>query len=196
MKNAVFAKLLFVIRFKFFRKIIAQINCLLLRAMGVTIGRNTVLHRCQFTWYHQVEIGSYCTIEPNVVFKFDGIYTEGPAIVIGDYTFIGTGCEFNISDGIIIGYHCAIASGCRFIDHNHGIETRQIYISKQPPVSAPITLEDDVWLGVNVVVLKGVHIGKGAVVGAGAVITKSIAPYEIWGGIPAQKIGERKGVNL
>jgi acetyltransferase-like isoleucine patch superfamily enzyme len=192
MTNAFFAKGLFTLRFKFFRKITAQIYRQILRIKGVSIGKNTQLHCCQFTWYHKVKIGKDCTIEPNVIFKHDGIYTEGPSIIIGDRTFIGSGCEFNISEGISIGYYCAIASGCKFIDHNHGIETRQFYIGEQPPVSAPITLEDDVWLGVNSVILKGVHIGKGAVVGAGAVVTQSIAPYEIWGGVPAKKIGERK----
>jgi acetyltransferase-like isoleucine patch superfamily enzyme len=192
MTSGVFAKLLFVLRFKFLKKLSARIYRTILRTKGVSIGKNTLLHQCQFTWYHKVKIGNDCTIEPNVFFKYDGIYTEGVSIIISDKTFIGTGCEFNISDGISIGYHCAIASGCRFIDHNHGIETRQLYIGEQPPVSAPITLEDDVWLGVNTVVLKGVHIGKGAVIGAGAVVTKSIAPYEIWGGVPAKKIGVRK----
>lgn len=61
----------------------------------------------------------------------------------------------------------------------------------QPNVNSPIMLEEDVWLGVDVVVLKGVRIGQGAVVGAGAVVTKSIGPREIWGGVPAKKIGIR-----
>lgn len=192
MTGGVFAKLIFVLRFKFFKEITARIYRTTLRIKGVSIGKNTRLERCRFTWYHKVKIGKDCTIEPNVIFKYDGVYTEGVAIDVGNRTFIGSGCEFNISDSISIGYYCAIASGCKFIDHNHGIETRQFYIGEQPPMSAPITLEDDVWLGVNTVVLKGVHIGKGAVVGAGAVVTKSIAPYEIWGGVPAKKIGERK----
>ncbi len=56
---------------------------------------------------------------------------------------------------------------------------------------AEIILAEDVWLGVNVVILKGVHIGRGAIVGAGAVVTQTIPEYEIWGGVPARKIGER-----
>jgi acetyltransferase-like isoleucine patch superfamily enzyme len=53
-------------------------------------------------------------------------------------------------------------------------------------------LEEDVWLGCHVVVLMGVKIGRGAVVAAGAIVNKNIPSYEIWGGVPAKKIGERK----
>ena len=62
---------------------------------------------------------------------------------------------------------------------------------EQKPVNAPIIIGDDVWLGVNVVILKGVNIGRGAIVAAGSVVTKSIAPYEIWGGMPAKKMSDR-----
>ena len=65
-------------------------------------------------------------------------------------------------------------------------------MNKQPCPDGEIILGDDVWLGVNVVVLKGVTIGRGAVVGAGAVVTKSIPSFEIWAGIPARRIGERQ----
>ena len=64
-------------------------------------------------------------------------------------------------------------------------------MNRQPCPDAPIVLEDDVWLGVNVVVLKGVTIGRGAVVGAGAIVTKSIPACEIWAGVPARKVGTR-----
>jgi acetyltransferase-like isoleucine patch superfamily enzyme len=57
----------------------------------------------------------------------------------------------------------------------------------QPAPKEEIILEEDVWLGCNVVVLKGCTIGKGAVVAAVAVVTKSIPAYEIWTGVPAKK---------
>jgi acetyltransferase-like isoleucine patch superfamily enzyme len=63
---------------------------------------------------------------------------------------------------------------------------------KQSASMRRIKIGCDVWLGCNVTVLKGVNIGGGAVIAAGAVVTKSIPPYEIWGGVPAKKIGERK----
>ena len=186
-----FFKIIFVLRFKYFKKTASNLRIFYLKSMGVSIGKNTIIDGASFTWFHKVKIGNGCTIERNVFFKFDGPFTEGYAIVIDDKTFVGNGCEFNISENIMIGYHCAIASGCKFIDHNHGFDNRDTYIGEQTPTSAPIFIADDVWLGVNVVVLKGVNIGKGAIVAAGSVVNKSIAPYEIWGGVPARKIGER-----
>lgn len=53
------------------------------------------------------------------------------------------------------------------------------------------TIGNDVWIGCDVTIIAGVHVGDGAVIGAGAVVTRDIPPYEIWGGVPARKIGAR-----
>lgn len=151
-----------------------------------------MLPKIYVTWPHQVSLGANCRLEHDVYFKFDGIHAPGPSIVVGDRVFLGFGCEFNVRKRIEIGDDCLISSGCKFIDHDHGTERRDIPINRQPAgAEAEIALGSDVWLGVNVVVLKGVHIGRGAIVAAGAVVTKDISEYEIWAGVPAQKIGQR-----
>ncbi|MVN22237.1 acyltransferase [Mucilaginibacter sp. HMF7410] len=154
------------------------------------IGRGTVVPKLSVTWPHQVEIGKNCKLEQHIYFKYDNPWLPGPSIIIGDTVFIGNGCEFNITEGITVGNDCLIASGCRFIDHDHGININKLMHS-QVGTRAAITIGNDVWLGCNVVVLKGAVIGTGAVVAAGAVVTKPIPAYEIWGGVPAKKIGER-----
>ncbi len=58
-------------------------------------------------------------------------------------------------------------------------------------MDADIIIEEDVWLGANCVVLAGVCVGKGAVIAAGAIVTKNVAPYTIVGGVPAREIGIR-----
>ncbi len=131
-----------------------------------------------------MEHGSY--------FKFDGIWQPGPRLVFADDVFIGTGCEFNIRQSISVGAHTIIASGCRFIDHDHGYSDRATPIASQPDgTEAKIILESDVWIGANVVVLKGVTIHKGAIIAAGSVLTKSVGAFEIWGGVPAKKLKDR-----
>jgi acetyltransferase-like isoleucine patch superfamily enzyme len=160
------------------------------RLRGAKIG-NTIVPKVFMTWPHQVMIGNYCRLERNINFKFDGLYRPGTSIVIEDFTFIGANCELNITDRLHIGKKCLIASGCKFIDHDHGFK-RDHTIQGQPCTEKGIDIEDDVWLGANVIVLKGVHISKGAIVGAGSVVKDSIPSYEIWAGIPAKKIGERK----
>jgi acetyltransferase-like isoleucine patch superfamily enzyme len=58
----------------------------------------------------------------------------------------------------------------------------------KPGECSPVVIEDDVWLGARVTVLKGVHIGRGAVVAAGAVVTRDVPPYTLVGGVPAKVI--------
>lgn len=58
--------------------------------------------------------------------------------------------------------------------------------------SAPIVIGEDVWIAAGAVVLKGTTIGRGAVVAANAVVTRDVADYEIVGGVPAKRIGERR----
>ena len=171
---------------------VAELRTAWWRALGMEIGTGTRLPQVRVTWPHQVSLGDNCTLESDIYFKFDGIWAPGPSIVIRERVFIGLGCEFNIRKKIEVGANCLIASGCKFIDHDHGTARRDAPMNQQADgAEAEIIVEEDVWLGVNVIVLKGVQIGRGAIVAAGAVVTKDIGAYEIWGGVPARKIGER-----
>ena len=161
---------------------------------GARIGPGTFVPSLEMVWPHQTVIGRNCVLETGLFFKFDGVWEPGPSILIGDRVFLGRGTEFNIRKSIHIGDDALIASGCRFIDHDHATVVCDLPMNRQPCPEAAIVVEEDAWLGVNVVVLKGVRIGRGAVVGAGAVVTKSVPPYEIWAGVPARKIGQRTPV--
>ena len=162
------------------------------RALGMQINPGTLLPTIHVTWPHQVSLGAHCHLEHDIYFKFDGTWAPGPSIVIGDRVFIGFGCEFNARKRIQLGADCLVASGCKFIDHDHGTSARDLPMNQQTGgVEEEIVLENDVWLGANVIVLKGVRIGRGAIIAAGAVVTKSVAPFEIWGGVPARQLGER-----
>jgi acetyltransferase-like isoleucine patch superfamily enzyme len=157
---------------------------------GMKIGKRTDFSSLHVTWPHQVRIGSECRVEHDVYFHFDGIYSPGPRIVIGDFCFVGCGCEFNISEGIDIGNHCLIASGARFVDHNHSMKPGSL-IGIQPGAQGHIVLGDGVWIGANAVILQGVTIGAGAVVAAGAVVTGEVPANAIVGGVPAKLIRYR-----
>lgn len=171
---------------------LAQLRTAYWRTLGMQIGPSTLLPRVHATWPHQVSLGANCSLEHDIYFKFDGIWAPGPSMLIGDRVFIGFGCEFNVRRKITIGSDCLIASGCKFIDHDHGISRRDVVMREQADgAEGEIMIGSDVWLGANVVVLKGVQIGRGAIVAAGAIVTKNIVDYEIWGGVPARKIAER-----
>ena len=158
---------------------------------GMRIGKGTNLPKLYVSWPHQVQIGNSCRLERGIQFKFDGIWNPGPSIVIGHRTFIGGNCEFNIRRRIAIGSDCLIAAGTRFIDHDHGTGPESP-IRLQRSHEAEIVVEDDVWIGANTIILRGVHIGSGAIVAAGAVVTKSVASRTIVGGVPARVIGQRE----
>ncbi len=184
----IFQKICFRLRFK--TKLRAGLRRWWWIIQGARFGERTAVPRLFISWPHQLQVGDDCSLEDGVNFKFDGIWQAGPSIIVGNRVFVGRNCEFNITKGIEIGDDCLIASGCKFIDHDHGIALG-IPMNIQPGIEAPIVLENDVWLGVNVVVLKGVSIGSGAIVAAGAVVTKNIGADEIWAGVPARKIRDR-----
>ena len=163
------------------------------KLLGMHVGPGTILPRIEVTWPHQVSLGARCKLESGVRFKFDGPWRDGPRIVIGDDSWLGADCEFNIHERITIGRHAMIAAGCRFVDSAHGFADRSVPMIRQRGENATITIEEDVWIGAQVVVLKGVTISRGAIIGAGAVVTKSIPAFEIWAGVPAKKIGARPG---
>jgi acetyltransferase-like isoleucine patch superfamily enzyme len=138
-------------------------------------------------WPHQLSLGKQCIVETGVFFKYDGFWKPGPSIQIGDRVFIGRNTEFNIGIGIIIDDDCLIASGCTFVDADHGTNPG-LPMNVQPHSGAAIVLEANVWIGAQCVVLKGVHLGRGAVIGAGSVVTKSVPAGEVWAGVPARRL--------
>ena len=190
--NSLFARASFRLRATARRWCVEHPRALYWRLFGMVIGQGTTLARVHVTWPHQVSFGERCRVEHDVYFKFDGIYRPGPSLVFADDVFIGSGCEFNIRAGLHVGRHCLIASGCRFVDHDHGFATRAVPMSEQTSgAEAAIVLEEDVWLGANVIVLKGVTVQRGAIIAAGSVLTRSVGAFEIWGGTPARMLRSR-----
>ena len=111
-------------------------------------------------------------------------------LFIGEGTYIGEYNNIRASGGIIrIGNNCSISQHISMIASNHGIALgKNISSQKWDESKAGITIEDDVWIGANCVILPGVHIHSGAVIGAGSVVTKDIPVNAIAVGNPARVI--------
>lgn len=118
--------------------------------------------------------------------------TFASTIKIGDYSNIGENAWL-LSDGITIGNHVMMGPNCMIFTSDHETKNLDIPMCQQGFTDVkPVVIGDDVWIGARVIILKGVTIGNGSVIAAGAVVTKDVEPYTIVGGVPAKFIKSRK----
>lgn len=115
-------------------------------------------------------------------------------IEIGGNTFIGPYTCIGGPGNVKIGKHCLIAAHVGIVANNHVFSDPVQNIRDQGLTKKGIEIGDDCWLGYGVKVLDGVTIGKGSVIGAGAVVTKNLPPYSVAVGVPAKAIGSRQQV--
>jgi len=109
---------------------------------------------------------------------------------VGRFSYIGEKCR--VGPGVSIGQFVLFAPEVSIVgaDHAYNVRNTPIMFSGRPELKATI-IEDDVWVGHRTILMAGVTIGLGAIVAAGAVVCEDVPPFEIWGGVPAKKIGVR-----
>ena len=140
--------------------------------------------------------GTLIAIGPRTV--IDAFVKIKPAGGIGDVV-IGADCAINAGvviysgNGVTIGDAVAIAANCTLAPTNHAVAdiARRIRDQGFQPSKGGIVIEDDVWLGANVVVLDGAIIRQGAVIAAGSVVRGEVPAMAIYAGAPARRIGQR-----
>jgi acetyltransferase-like isoleucine patch superfamily enzyme len=110
------------------------------------------------------------------------------SIEIGDSVGI-SGCTITACEKVSIGNRVLIGAGAMIIDTDAHPLSPVDRIKGVDPVTAPIIIEDDVFIGARAIILKGVHVGKGAIIGAGSVVVKDVLPMTIVGGNPAKQLG-------
>jgi acetyltransferase-like isoleucine patch superfamily enzyme len=182
------------------------VNASILVCKGSKIGKFTSIYISGES--SSLHIGTGCNI-----LKYVNISTtaNNSLIVLSENVFIGDNSILRASEatldihiGAFVNHHSEIAAQLRIelgaysflapyvsiFDHDHGIKAG-VYIQQQPLTLSPVFIGKDVWCGVGAKILKGISIGNGAVIGAGAVVTKDVPENEIWVGIPAKKIGKR-----
>lgn len=124
----------------------------------------------------------------------------GKGVSMGDYSYVNRNTIIQSGN---IGKFCSIADSCKIGMYEHPIQNISTSpltygngnIFGIPPYaitkSQPPKIGNDVWIGSNTVILRGVEIGDGAIIGAGAVVSKDVPPYTIIGGVPAKIIRKR-----
>ena len=147
-------------------------------------GRHSVIHhsaRMDTPPYRKFSLGDYSVIE-----SFACINNAVGDVMIGDHTRIGL--HNTIIGPVIIGSHVNLAQGITVTALNHNFEDSEKRIDEQGVSTSAVTIEDDIWIGANAVVLPGVTIGQHSVVAAGAVVTKDVPPHSLVAGVPAKVI--------
>ena len=127
-----------------------------------------------------IKIGKGSFISKNTYFMTPKMFE------IGEHSDINRGCLIDARGGIVIGNSVSISHKVNIVTGGHYPNSRNFQGKYMP-----VRIEDYVWLGIGCTILQGVVVGKGAIVCAGAVVTKDVEPYDIVGGVPARKIGSR-----
>jgi len=147
-------------------------------------------HSLRRAWYERVvglSIGRRTSLLMGLYIEVRGRPRPGrPAITIGDHTVVNGGCHLDGRGGLEIGSNVSVSPGVWILTDEHDINDPDF-----PEVLTPVRIEDYAFIGSKAMILPGVTIGRGAVVGAGAVVTRNVAPFEIVAGVPARTIGQR-----
>lgn len=146
-------------------------------------------HTIRNAWYRRVlgwDIGHSVSILMGPYIQMTGIRTSGRRVSIGNGTVVNQKCLIYTSGGLVIGNNVSISAEVALITGTHDINDPNF-----PSDYRPIVIDDYAWIGTRAMVLQGVTIGQGAVVMAGAVVTKDVEPFAVVGGVPAKQITER-----
>ena len=141
-----------------------------LKSLFKKCGKNLFIgENCTFIFNH-ISLGNYVSIGSNSV-------------------FLTAEAEINIGNYVMFGPNVTIVTG------NHRIDVLGKYMynvtEKLPENDTDVNIEDDVWVGANVIILKGVTVGRGSVIAAGSLVNKDVEPYSIYAGVPAKLIRKR-----
>lgn len=177
-------------------------------AMGQSV---QIFPGVEFQGANQIHLGNDVTIRSGARIRRIGLNST---ITFDDHVFIESGADIRtyqdscvklgshsrvgpytcISGGnVTIGNDCLIASHCSIYANNHIFTDPDLKIREQGSSREGIHIEDDCWIGSGARIVDGITIGKGSVIGAGAVVTKDIPPYSIAVGVPARVVGQRGG---
>lgn len=140
-------------------------------------------------WYRRVlgwDLHPAASILMGQQVQMAGLRASGALVSIGEGSVINRGCLLYTTGGLRIGRQVSVSAGVWLVTGTHDFNARGF-----PARYYPITIDDYAWIGSRATILAGVHIGVGAVVMAGAMVTRDVPPYAIVGGVPARQVGMR-----
>lgn len=152
--------------------------------------------RCSLYVVNSLRGTTKVDLQTNATLKIGNfLMTQGPLylkilvngkVKIGNNVFFNHNCSITAADSVIIGNNVTIANNVVIVDHDHVMDSRGVVQNELSTM--PVVIEDNSWIAANVTITKGVHIGTGAVVAAGAVVTHDVPAHTIFAGVPAKKV--------
>ena len=163
-----------------------------------------------FEYASRISIGNQCRVARQAIVRANTEDTKGIClgdrvsllestlisanrghVTIGDNSWLGPNSVIYGNGGVDIGEDVLIASHCVINTVSHNFNRLDIPMNEQEINCEPVVIENDVWIGTGTTILQGVRIGHGSIIGAGAVVTRSIPPFSIALGVPARVTGSR-----
>lgn len=177
----------------------------MLRSNNLVVGKNSDVSQLKIALtenltpdYRNIQIGDDCLLEGTIV-----LYNRNAKVSIGNRTFIGNNTTLYVFDEVNVGDDVMLSWGITVMDTNaHSLKSDERMKDVADWMKGPafknwdvvdhkkIYIKNKAWIGFNSIVLKGVTIGEGAIIAAGSVVTKDVAPFTIAGGNPATFIKE------
>ena len=170
---------------KDFKKRAAYFVLGLIRYYDLQVGKlpSHTLRKFIYKNIFRVNLGNHSIIYYGTEIRAHGNLSIGKGSIIGDKAIL------DARNGIFIGNNVNLSTGVSIWTEQH--DHRDPYFKCTGGPDFRVVIEDRAWIGPNVIILHSVTIGEGAVVGAGSVVTKNVAPFSVVGGIPAKEINQR-----
>lgn len=139
-----------------------------------------------------IVMGNNVSIHRNTIIECTGVIRKlGDGLIIGNNVGIAQNCFIQVRGFVSIGSNVMFGPNVSIFSENHNFYRTDIPMIEQDTIRKGVTIEDDVWLGTQAIILDGVTIGKGSIVAAGAVVNLDVPPYSIVAGVPAKIINSR-----
>jgi maltose O-acetyltransferase len=136
-------------------------------------------------WYYRSIM--HFEFKKNVSVHMNCIFFAAGYLTVGDHSVLNARCIIDNRGSITIGKSVSISGDVTILTADHDVNSISFEGKERL-----VVIDDFVWIGTKALILPGVVLGEGCVVAAGSVVTKDVQPYEIVGGVPAKKIGERE----
>lgn len=153
---------------------------IILKGKRIYIGRDVKL---------LTENNSTITLEEKVwLSDFDALISVGRGLYIGENTYLNSNTRIISMDKITIGKNCLIGPNVIIVDHDHNFECLEKLICKQGYIKSQVEIGNNIWIGANCTITRGVSICDNVVIGANSVVTKSISESGVYAGNPLKQI--------